>query len=267
HPEAGLVSLDLVDTAGRQYYYPTKVYFDSASGRGFLRATQLTPDGPPVEALCYATLGKDGASFDDRLIPIQIPAVGDPSLMPTDFGLSRDGKLVVYTNGASIFVFEPLTGNNYPVGPLVQGSYAALQDYGSDYRSDYNCITRLVVDRRTNNVIVTVSSRTTENSVSRYASYIYIYALNEAAGSAFGTVDLVRLVSRRELSGAVPPFSDIAISDGGAYFVLDDGSVCRVGLDPRSAVEVLAKVPALAAWPYGPGTPISLTFDDSGKTL
>jgi hypothetical protein len=264
HPEAGPVSLNLVDPAGRQYYYPTRVFFDSASGRVFLRATNLSPDSPPAEALCYATLGKDGASFDDSLIGIQIPSVGDASLMPTDFGLSRDGKLVVYTNGASIFVFDPVTGINYPVGPLVEGSYIPLQDY----LSDYNSITRLVVDRQTNNVIVTVSSRTTENSVSRYASDIYIYALNEAAGPAFGTVDLVRIISRRELSGGVPPFSDICIGhDNAAYFVLDDGSLCRVGLDQRSVVEVLARIPALAAWPYGPGTPISLTFDDSGKTL
>jgi len=266
---AAPVQLDLVDGQGNRYFYPSNVLFDAATGTVFVRATRIGPDGLEAgEYICYAPLSSDGSAWKGSLVPVQIPEIGDGSesaYMPGSFGLGRDSKVLVYTNGSQVFLFSLAEGYSYPVGPYQQGDVALLEDYNADY----NCVSSVSVDRATNTVVVAVNTRKTDNAKgTSFSSQLYLYHLNEEAGPAFGSMDLIRVVSSAELSGAsISPYSDVLIVASEAFFAFDDGSICSVDLEHPGSVRVLAAIPELAADPLTAGSPHLLTYDTASKTL
>jgi hypothetical protein len=262
------VQLDLVDGQGNRYFYPSNVLFDAATGTVFVKATRIGPDGLEAgEYICYAPLSSDGSAWKGSLVPVQIPEIGDGSesaYMPSSFGLGRDSKVLVYTNGSQVFLFSLAEGYSYPVGPYQQGDVALLEDYNADY----NCVSSVSVDRATNTVVVAVNTRKTDNAKgTSFSSQLYLYHLNEEAGPAFGTMDLIRVVSSAELGASISPYSDVLIVASEAFFALDDGSICSVDLEHPGSVHVLAAVPELAADPLTAGSPHLLTYDTASKTL
>jgi hypothetical protein len=273
NPGAAPAQLDLIDDHGYRYFYPKEVSFDPATGLLFVRATRIKSDGNESdgneagEFICYGPVSADGSSWKGSMVPIEIPAIGDVSeaaYMPGSFGLGRDSKVLVYTNGSEVFLVTRVEGDLYRVGPFPQGDVRLLEDYNADY----NCVSRVAVDRPTNTVIVTVNTRKTDSATgTSFSSAIYFYRLNEESGPTFGTMDLIRVVSSDELSGSIPPYSDALIVGSGAFFSLDNGSICSIDLDHPGPVRVLATVPELAADPLTAGSPHLLTYDAASKTL
>jgi hypothetical protein len=262
------VQLNLIDGQGNRYFYPSNLLFDAATGTVFVRATKIGPDRfEDGEYICYAPLSADGSTWKGSLVPVRIPEIGDGSeaaYMPSSFGLGRDSKVLVYTNGSQVFLFSLAEGYSYAVGPFPQGDVGLLENYDADY----NCVSSVSVDRATNTVVVAVNTRKTDNAKgTTFSSQLDLYRLNEEAGPAFGTMDLIRVVSSAELGASIPPGSDVLIVASEAFFALGDGSICSIDLEHPGPVRVLATVPELAADPLTAGSPHLLTYDPASKTL
>src|SRR5262249_55470791 len=103
-PSAAPVRLDLIDRQGNRYYYPSNVLYDAPTNSVFVRVTRIDRDGSEAgEFIVYGRLAADGSAWSGDLVPILIPPIGDgadSAFMPTSFGLGRDSKILVYTNGS-----------------------------------------------------------------------------------------------------------------------------------------------------------------------
>jgi hypothetical protein len=243
-------------TADIGCYWPTRLCFDEETRTVFARGTVYVPLGngklQPAQVISYVHFNDKG-EFET---PVKVPVIGvetDPtqvnipwgaskwaSSAPHDFGLGRDGRYLVFTNGASVFTFNTIEGY------INQKNLIDPTDYNAD-----NTISRLDVHSESNTVIVTVNESIKKKGSWRHFSDIYILDLGESGG-----LDLVAKISRDALPGgaALTHGSEVEIeldpetgSPRAAFFVLDNGAFCAAALDDLGE-DKEAKVTELAAF-------------------
>ena len=217
-------------------FYPSNLIVTPQNG-AFVRATCAgSPDGSvaPGEVINYyqlQTANNKVRLLGSSLLTFYIPPVPgrDPAFTPTSFGIGNQSKVLIYTNGASIFSASLDQGYNYQVDIVPLSSYQPQVD-PNDPTADFDEITGLSVDQATDIVTVTVTGRLQGQNFSQ----LYFYRVNEGAGSAFDTLDLLKLVDKEQFpDGATMTWGSNAVVSPDSkfgYFALDDGSVCSVRL-------------------------------------
>ena len=113
---------DPVTNASR--IYPAQLLV-SSDNFAFVRATSVDQQTQKSwEGIAYAQIaadqnGKVSAPFQyGGFFPIDPVGDTDPALIPTSFGLSRNGQFVCFTDGASLFIADRIQGNKYTI-PIV----------------------------------------------------------------------------------------------------------------------------------------------------
>jgi hypothetical protein len=270
------IRLDLtgIGEAATSCYYPSHLIV-SSNNIAFVRATESNPvtHQPVDECIAYGQLSLDrdtGAISFSSFITVKIPNVtGDPGAVPIDFGVSKAGEFLVFTNGYQVSTVELSTGNSYALQPVPDAQYAPLPDPSSpnSSTSDYQAITKLDVDP--NNMIgVTVNGRVSGGDFSR----LFFYRLREGVKRP-GTMDLLAPpVESSQLHGSqISPGSVSAVSADCSlgYFVTTDGSLWSVPLNgSRSlAPSKLGNYLSISGPAGYQAEPRSVRIDPSGKTL
>ena len=248
-------------------YFPTKVAFDAGTGTAFVRGTEYVKVGPGEfeahEVLVHIRLNleADGKpAFDpDGAVPIRIKGrVGDTTDdAPIDFVIGQSGKLLVFTNGYTIFTYDLVSGDVYPVG--------------IDNRSN-NVVTSLQIDEFSNTLIVATSARVAEPL--SFTSDLYFYKLEKD-----GSVNLLRHVSPKIFgegiflsagSNAVVSWDpNLGIVEYG-YFTTNDGSVWQVDLriaDENAGIERITLLPEFAQAEGAEPGPVFTKYERAKKLL
>jgi len=240
------------DSEFNRLYYPTKLYFEPIGSNVFIRGTRFvhTDAGyQPVEAIAYLHLNLDdnGKPVADKFaVPIDIRGIdNEPSdAAPIDFALGRDGKYLVFTNGASIFTYSVTEGYVYGVEIV----------HPSEYKLDANSISYLDVDSESNTITVCWNkSSTSEDGATTTASELSFYSLGSD-----GTIDLIK----RAFAGSLPgdsyltAGSNVAIkvnqdklTPDVAWFLSSAGTLCEIDLkgnDVSADVRGVQTFPELA---------------------
>jgi hypothetical protein len=218
----------------RTVYYPTKLVFDPETQNVFVRGTRFEQKEEEIREIevvvhVHLNLADNGKpAIDQTVVSFDIKGInGEASSAdaPIDIALGRQGSLLTFSNGASIFTY------NVDHGYLYQVDIVNQSEYGPD-----NSISYLNVDADTNVLSVCANKKVTDDAgVAHYESGISFYRLIDD-----GTVTLLKQLNSGDLpKGAfLTPGSNIAIysdpdkSDGEyALFVSSDGSLCQVDLD------------------------------------
>lgn len=256
----------------RTVYYPTKLAFDATTQTAFVRGTRFEKQngeirGIEVIAYVHLNLGDNGKPIiDPTVISFDIAGVGEETSTeaPGDLALGRNGKHLVFTNGASLFTYSLDQGYLYKVD-LVHPS-----EYGSD-----NSISNLAIDKDTNVLSVYSNKRVVDNdSIGHHESEISFYRLVED-----GTLTLLKRVYATDLpeGAALTPGSNLAIySDIDkpdvqyALFATSDGSLCQVDLHTdglTATVRQLAVFPELAQQGPDDTSPRLVKYDASKRVV
>lgn len=250
-------------------YFPTKVIFDENNGNVFVRGTEFVEVGPgqyetrEVIVHTHLNLESDGrpAFAPDNPVPIRIKGNGTEYAAdaPIDFALGHSGRILVFTNGSSIFTYDVVKGDFYPV----------VIDYSID-----NVISFLDIDEASNTLIVATSKRIEgiEGGV-KFTSELYFYKLEKD-----GTVNSIKRLLPVEFGEGIflSAGSNAAISwdpntetPEYGYFVTNDGALCQVDLRTKNipgVIERVALLPELAqAEGLEPG-PVTVNYE-RGKRL
>lgn len=258
-------------------YWPTKLHFDEATRTAFVRGTAYLSaeeggDPYPAEVIAYIHVSDKG-EFDPRVLTIPIKAVGDAdptalfvsteekwaSSAPDEFVLGRQGKFVIFTNGASIYSFSTVEGyvNRSELIPA------------SEYSLD-NSITSLDINDESNTVVVVVSQKTQKKGNWKNLSDLYFFRLNEN-----GSFELITKVGRESLPDkiALAPGDTVAMSvDLGsgspdfAFAVTNDGTLYRISISD-GAVKPIAFFPELATGDGEQRAPRSVTYDPLSRSV
>jgi hypothetical protein len=218
----------------RTVYYPTKLVFDPETQNVFVRGTRFEQKEGEIREIevvvhVHLNLTDNGKpAIDQTVVSFDVKGVGGEEISadaPIDIALGRQGSLLTFNNGASIFTY------NVDHGYLYQVDIVNPSEYGPD-----NNISYLNVDADTNVLSVCANKKVTDDGgVTHYESGISFYRLIED-----GTVTLLKQVSSGDLpkGAAFTPGSNVAIySDPDksnaeyALFVTSDGSLCQVDLD------------------------------------
>jgi hypothetical protein len=263
---------DLNDpVTGASRIYPAHLVV-SSDNFAFVRATSIDQrTQTATEGIAFAQIntdqsGKVSAPFQyGGFFPIDPIGDTDSSLMPTSFGLSKNGQFVCYSDGASLFIADRIQGNKYTI-PIVT-DYIPMQPE-DDGTSDYYSITNVTVDP-TNVISVTVNGRRSGQNFSQ----LYFYLLLES-GKHAGTVKSLALVKSDSLplGVGITPESVPAVSPDGSlgFFSTDDGSVFSVALS-GSANTKLNKLGTYVSVSVLNGTavpgPRIVQYDADGKRL
>ena len=250
-------------------YFPTKVAFDAGSGTVFVRGTEYVKVGPGEfeahEVLVHIRLqlGNDEKPvFDpDGAVPIRIQGrFGETTEdAPNDFAIGQGGKILVFTNGYTIFTYDLVSGDVYPVG--------------IDNRSN-NVVTYLSVDE-SNTLVVATSARIEENeSEVNFTSDLYFYKLERD-----GSVNLLRHISPKIFgegiflsagsNSAVSIDPNLGTAEYG-YFTTNDGSVWQVDLrikDELAGIERITLIPEFAQAAGAEPGPVFTKYERSKKLL
>lgn len=217
-------------------YYPSNLLVTPQNG-AFVRATFVGSDDgsfPPGEVIKYYNLRSNNGKVNignatAQMFYIQPVPGSDPTAIPTSFGVGNQGKVLVYTNGASIHAVTLEEGYDYSVDLVPEASYRP-QVNPIDTVETFEAITSLQLDAATNIITVTVTGRYNAQNFTQ----LYFYHLNEDPGPSYGTVDLIKFIDKGQFpnSATMTPGSNAAVSPDGrwGYFGLDDGSLCRVRL-------------------------------------
>jgi hypothetical protein len=251
-------------------YFPTKVIFDENTGNVFVRGTEFVEVGPgeyesrEVLVHTHLNLESDGkpAFAADAPVPIRIKGNGTEYAAdaPIDFALGHSGRILVFTNGSSIFTYDVVKGDFYPV----------VIDYSID-----NVISFLGIDEASNTLIVATSKRIEgiEGGV-KFTSELYFYKLEKD-----GTVNSIKRLLPVEFGEGIflSAGSNAAISwDANtetpeyAYFVTNDGAVCQVDLRTRNIPGVIERVAFLPEVAQGEGLepgPVTVNYDRTKRLL
>lgn len=272
-PSSGVLTAKLETATGsRTVYYPTKVLFDPNSQIAYVRGTRFDSKEngeEPVEVVAYLRLNLDDngkAIFNSNATVIDIKGVGTDercSDAPTDFALGQNGKLLVFTNGASILTYNVDLGYIYKVD-VVTGKF------GEDSK-----ITFLDVDQSTDIVTVCWSIREKgEGESFKNSSELQFYHL-----SSDGSLNLIKRVLPWEFpeGTALVPGSNVAIALSGekseqkfAYFVTNDGSLNQIDLNSDGfvgAVKQIQKFDDLAQGSVGDASPRIIKVDSAKRVI
>ncbi|MGH9823602.1 MAG: hypothetical protein ACREDR_10165 [Blastocatellia bacterium] len=270
NPSAAPTQIDIGN-----YYYPTNLVL-TRDNIVFVRATGFDssqPAGSPTEGILsfYLNTGPDvnqptGENFS--FLAINRPdGSADNSLIPVDFGVGKEGQFVVFTNGASIDIVSLDGKYSYPITIIPDNRYTPLTD-PQDTTDDYLAITRLDVDPSTDIISITVNGR------SQGANYseLYFYQMYES-GPNYGNVSQLKLVTFDQLPAgtSMTPGSNAITPDGQyGYFVLDNGSLCRVALDGQvlnSHVDILGTYTSVASTDLANRGPRLVEYDRGTKSV
>lgn len=248
-------------------YFPSKLIFDSQSNNVYVRGTRFEEKGDQVTAIdviAYVRLNLDDNGkpiFDSSVVPIDIQGVSSPftNEAPLDFGFGRNGELMVFTNGASVFSYNLDQGYLYGVGIVP----------ASEYNAD-DSISFLDVDPATN--VVTVCWNRKIESAETTASEISFYRLGEN-----GTLQILKRVYPEQLPGgsALGTGSNVVIvSDGGdsefALFATTDGSLCSVDLRDdgvQTTVRQMHQFSELEQSSESDRSPLLVQYDSGKRTI
>lgn len=259
-------------------YWPTKLQFDEATRTAFVRATAYLSaeeggEPYPAEVVAYIHISEKG-DFDPRVVTIPIKAVGDTdptalfvsstehkwaSSAPDEFVLGRQGKFVVFTNGASIYSFSTVEGY------INESELVPASDYSLD-----NSITHLDINYESNTIVAVVSQRTQKKASWKHFSDIYFLALNEN-----GSFSLISKIGRESFpeKTAVAPGNPVALSLNSetgspdfAFAVLNDGTLYRISISD-GAVKPIAFFPELATGDGERRAPRSVTYDPLSRSV
>ncbi|HJQ68136.1 MAG TPA: hypothetical protein VKA70_04155 [Blastocatellia bacterium] len=253
-------------------HFPTKVVFDPETGNVFVHGTEFVEVGPgqfetrAVIAHTHLNFEADGKpSFGlDSVVPIHIPGLGSEfaSEAPTDIALAYGGRILVFTNGHSVFTYNVSNGAIYSVG--------------IDSKPD-NKVSFLDIDEVSNTVIAATSRRIegAEGGV-KYTSDLYFIRLDKD-----GTLNTIKRLLPEHFGEGVflSAGSNAAVSSDpitGApefgYFVTNNGGVCQVDLRAREesttgVLEQIALLPEMAQDEGLEPGPVSVRFDRSRKMI
>ncbi|HLG13777.1 MAG TPA: hypothetical protein VJH03_04515 [Blastocatellia bacterium] len=265
-------------------YYPTRLVYDPGREVVFVRGTRYaeTEEGgyEPIEVIAYIPLNldDDGKPVFGNAISFPIKGRGNDehcSDAPIDFVVGAKGKILVFTNGASIFTYSVGEGYIYRV------------DFGLDqYYGAENRIASINLDDATSTLMVSLIRRDpTGDGGIAYSHELKFYTLN-----GDGTVDLIKQVVSEPTTerSRLTPNSNVETSSDPddpsseflALFISNDGSLCRVDLRYRdedgdgvidrnidASVERIEKYPELARGNTEGSSPRHLSFDRPHKLL
>jgi hypothetical protein len=250
-------------------YFPTRVQFDPQSNNVYVRGTRFEEkegNVTPIDVIAYVHLNLDDNGkpvFDSTVVPIDIQGVSTQFTgeAPLDFGFGADGKLMVFTNGASVFSY------NLDQGYLYKADIVHPSLYGPD-----DSISFLDVDPVSNVVSVCENRKSVDKeNVATVTSEISFYRLGEK-----GTLDLMKRVFSDELpiGTSLTSGSNISIvSDGDVSFALfatNDGTLCSVDLlseDVQATVKRLYNFPELARTSDSDTSPLLVQYDAAKRTI
>jgi hypothetical protein len=261
----------------RNCYYPTKLVYDSNSNTAFVRGTEFVDLGggnyEPREVISYITVDRDSTTGDPKFtseaVSFEIKGRGTDfcSDAPTDFVLGQGGRILVFTNGFSIFTYTLAEGYLYEVG-----FFKVDDEYGPDNR-----ITSLDYDDQTGTLSVSLARKTLDSDgVPRYSYELKFYSLNPN-----GSVDLITQVVSSASSldrDPLAPNSNVVISSDPdnssneffGLFISNDGSLCKVDLRNRgtsASVDIIDHFPELMRTDEDEGGTRLLRFDRATKLL
>jgi len=265
-----LTSWDSALGVARTVYFPTRLAFDPQSSNLYVRGTRFEEkDGQvtPIDVIAYVGLNLDDNGkpvFDTTVVPIDIHGVSTPFTgeAPLDFGFGRNGELMVFTNGASIFSYNLDQGYLYGIGIVPE----------SEYNPD-DSISFLDVDPATNVVTVCWNRKfVNKEGVTTLSSEMSFYRLGEK-----GTFEILKRVYPDQLpeGSALTSGSNITIlSDGGdselALFATNDGTLCSVDLQSdgvEATVKRMYQFPELARTSETDTSPLIVQYDINKRTV
>jgi len=257
----------------RTTYYPTKLVFDPETQNVFVRGTRFEQKDEEIQEIevvahVHLNLADNGKpAIDQTVVSFDIKGVGggeSSADAPIDIALGRQGSLLTFNNGASIFTY------NVDHGYLYQVDIVNPSEYGPD-----NSISYLNVDADTNVLSVCANRKVTDgDGVAHYESGIAFYRLIDD-----GTVTLLKQVNSGDLpkDAALTPGSNIAIySDPDksdteyALFATSDGSVWQVDLGAEglsATVKQLAFFAELAQQGPEDTSPRLVKYDPSKRVI
>jgi len=257
----------------RTIYYPTKLVFDPETQNVFVRGTRFEQKEEEIREIevvghVHLNLADNGKpAIDQTFVSFDIKGVGGEESSadaPIDIALGRQGSLLTFNNGASVFTYNVDHGYLYQVDIVNPG------EYGPD-----NSISYLNVDADTNVISVCANKKVTDaEGVAHYESGISFYRLIDD-----GTVNVLKRVNSGDLplGASLTPGSNIAIySDADksdaeyALFVTSDGSVCQVDLGTEGSVATvrqLAVFPELAQRGPEDTSPRFVKYDPSKRVI
>jgi hypothetical protein len=250
-------------------YFPTKVLFDEASSTAYVRGTRFeqTDDGvTAIDVIAYVHMNLDDKGkpvFDANVVPIDIKGVsgGYASDAPQYFALGANGDLMVFTNGASIFLYDVNQGylNELPI--------IDAEEFGPN-----NTISFLDVDKATNVVSVCVNKvEANKDGDPSPSSQLSFYQLDKR-----GTLSLMKQVSSDQFPNGtiLTAGSNIAIVADSesefAVFARSDGSLCGVDLlsdGKGTVVRQLYAFDALAQIAGGSASPLMIQYDPATRAI
>lgn len=257
-------------SAGKTVYFPSKLIFDPQSSNVYVRGTRFEQKDDQVTAIdvvAYVRLNLDDNGkpiFDSSVVPIDIQGVSSQftNEAPLDFGFGRNGDLMVFTNGASIFSYNLDQGYLYGIGIVPESEYSADDS-----------ISFLDVDPATN-VVTVCWNRAVESkhTLQNLSSEISFYRL-----AANGTFEILKRVYSDQLpaGGALARGSNVTIvSDGAdtefALFSTTDGSVCSVDLRAdgvQASVKQMSWFGELARESENDDSPLITKYDSAKRTI
>ena len=229
-------------------YFPTRILYDEVSQYLYVRGTQYIVEEESssereVVAKLRVSLDENGKPYmSERPVLFGIPGEdgGDAVEAPSEFFLAHGGKILLLSNGYSVYTCDVADGYRYPV--LFSGDRITYLDY----------------EESSNTVIFGFTRQEeVEGGGVNYSTELRFYKLRDN-----GTLDLVRSVPRwnfpEELS--LMEGSSVALSVNAesklpefGFFVGRNGSVCQVdlrnsegGKKDDGVVDVLGNVPELA---------------------
>ena len=257
--------------AGKTVYFPNRVIFDPDSSNVYVRGTRFEEkDGEvtPIDVIAYLRLNLDDSGkpvFGSSVVAVDIHGIGNQftAEAPLDFGFGREGELMVFTNGASVFSYNLDQGYLYEVGIVP----------ATEYNADEDSISFLDVDPATNVVTVCWNRKVLNNeNVASVSSEISFYRLGEK-----GTFEILKRVYPDQLpegvglanGSNVTIFSDSADSEV-ALFATNDGSLCSVDLGTdgvQAIVKRMYEFPELARASESDTSPLIVRYDSSKRTI
>ena len=255
--------------ASKTVYFPTKLVFDPQTNNVYVRGTRFEEkDGEitPVDVIAYVRVNLDDNGkpvFDSTVVSIDIQGVSTPFTgeAPLDFGFGRNGNLMVFTNGASVFSYNLVHGYHYGVQIVPES------EYGPDNRISF-----LDVDPATNVVTVCWNrSSVNKDNVASISSEISFYRLAED-----GTFEILKRVYSDQFpdGSALANGSNVTVITDGeselALFATSDGSLCSVDLRSdgvQAAVRRMYQFPELARTSESDTSPLITRYDSGKRTI
>ncbi|MEN3333687.1 MAG: hypothetical protein V7641_3052 [Blastocatellia bacterium] len=269
--------IEMLSGEANRLYYPTKLIYDENSQTVYVRGTRFVKVEGGVQeiaTIAHIPLNLDDNGkpvFDDNIVMVDIAGVGDEKTIdsdaPDDFDLAYNGKILVFTNGASIFTY------NVDHGYLYHVEIVKPEAYNAGGR-----ITYLDVDAASNTLAVYWNSKSGEGDKARNETELSFYRLD-----GDGTMQLKKRLYRENFPEGVSMTAGsnlevLAKYDEAGKFaqgsfalaVTSDGNVCQIDLtgdDVAAQLKPLFRFDSLAASSDVDGSPRMLKYDATKRTI